>query len=128
MHWDGKLVPDTARCHDKYDRLPMLVSRNGTENLLAIPKLMSGSIQSMAFAVKKALNKRELQDKILAMSFDTSSNRTTNGACHIPKVRLKMELLWVHCRHHMLELVIGAVFNRAMEPSPGSDIKIFKQF
>ena len=79
MHWDGKLVPDT-------------------EKFLAIPKLTSGSRQSMAFAVREALNDRQLKDKILAMSFDTSSNKTTNGAYPFPKVQFKMELLWLHFR------------------------------
>ena len=38
---DGKLLPDSTGCQSKYNRLPVLVSYNGTEKLLAVPKLTS---------------------------------------------------------------------------------------
>jgi hypothetical protein len=36
--------------------------------------------------------------------------------------------LFLACRHHVLELVIGAVFNKCLGPSDGPDIRIFKRF
>ncbi|KAK0051716.1 DNA repair protein RAD51 3 [Biomphalaria pfeifferi] len=50
VHWDGKLLEDlTTREH--VDRLPILISGVGCEQLLAVPKLSSGTGESQATAV-----------------------------------------------------------------------------
>ena len=41
VHWDGKLLPDTAGGKDVYDRLPILVSYGDENKLLGVPKLTS---------------------------------------------------------------------------------------
>ena len=64
VHWDGKLLPDTAGCQNKYDRLPVLVSYGGPKKLLAVSKLTSGSRKSMALAVKEALNDGNQETKL----------------------------------------------------------------
>jgi len=130
VHWDGKLLSDTSGSQDKYDRLPVLVSYDGTEKLLSVPKLANASGQSMALEVKKSLDDWKLNDKIVAMSFDTTSSNTgrRKGACHLLEVELEKEILWLACRHHIFELIYGAAFNIALETSPGPDIEIFKHF
>ena len=83
----------------------------GTEKLLAVPKLTSRSEKSMALAVKEALNDWKLEDKVVAMSFDTTWSNTgqKNEAGHLFKVQLGKELLWLACRPHVFEVVIGAI-------------------
>ncbi|KAK0066935.1 hypothetical protein Bpfe_003670 [Biomphalaria pfeifferi] len=50
VQWDGKLLEDlTTREH--VDRLPILISGVGCEQLLAVPKLSSGTGESQATAV-----------------------------------------------------------------------------
>ena len=56
VHWDIKLLPGTAGSLNKYDRLPVLVSYGGTEKLLAVSKLTSGSGKFITLAVKEAPN------------------------------------------------------------------------
>ena len=70
----------------------MLVSYDGTKKLLAVSKLTSESGKSMALAVK-ALNDWELEDKVVAMDFDTTRSNTgqKNRACDLFEVQLGKE-------------------------------------
>ena len=64
------------------------------------------------------------------MSFDTTALNTgrKNGACILTEAKLEKHLLYFACRHHILELVIGAVFLTLVGPSQGPDILLFKKF
>ena len=42
VHWDGKILPE-MRGQGKVDRLPILVSGDGMEKLLGVPKLAAGT-------------------------------------------------------------------------------------
>lgn len=48
------------------------------------------------------------------------------GACALLEQKLENELLNLACRHHILEIVLEAVFGIVMGPSSGPDIGIFK--
>ena len=50
LHWDGKLMKDLTG-DEKVDRLPILVSGFGINQLLSIPKLPSGTGKAVAEAV-----------------------------------------------------------------------------
>jgi hypothetical protein len=50
LHWDGKLMQDLTG-DNKVDRLPIIVSGSGTEQLLCVPKLCSGTGLAMAEAL-----------------------------------------------------------------------------
>ena len=55
VHWDGKLMEDlTPREH--IDRLPVLISFGGEEQLLAVPKLLQGTGEAQADAIMTNLN------------------------------------------------------------------------
>ena len=50
VHWDGKVMEDlTTREH--VDRLPVLISGVGVEQLLGVPKLPSGTGEAQTAAV-----------------------------------------------------------------------------
>jgi len=54
VHWDGKLLPDiTGR--EVVDMLPILVTGDGLQQLLGVPKLSSGSGLAMATAITEYL-------------------------------------------------------------------------
>ena len=42
--------------------------------------------------------------------------------------KLEKDLLHLACRHHMMELILTAVFNESMGASSGPDVPIFKRF
>src|SRR6478609_12047720 len=112
------------------DRLPVIVSGAGIDQLLGVPKLPSGTGEAQASAVARALEEWGLIDRVSAMCFDTTSSNTgrVNGACVLLEQKLGKDLLYLACRHHMLELVLAAVFNDCMGVTSGPDVAIFKRF
>ena len=60
VHWDSKLLPGLTG-KEKIDRLPILVSGSGIEQLLTVPKLVNGSGEAVAAAVYAAIAAFEAQ-------------------------------------------------------------------
>ena len=56
VHWDGKIVP-AVNGGPADDHLPVLVSGNGVEKLLAVPSLPNGTGEATAIAVVTTLEK-----------------------------------------------------------------------
>ena len=124
-HWNGKILPEIFG-QGKVDRLPVLVSGDGTEKLLGVPKLYAGTGEQEAEAVYSLLKKWRLVDQVQAMSFDTTSGNTghVNGACTLLEKKIGRELLWLACRHHVMELILSKVFTVCCGPSSAPDIPI----
>lgn len=130
VHWDGKMMEDlTSREH--VDRLPVLVSGFGEEQLLGVPKLPSGTGQAQASAVLNSLDEWGLSARVAALCFDTTASNTGlhSGACTLIEQGLQKDLLYFACRHHVMELICGAAFEAALgSASTGPDILLFKRF
>lgn len=64
------------------------------------------------------------------MTFDTTASNTGkyNGACTFLEKMLGRNLINLACRHHVLEIVVAAIFNKLFEPSSGPNIKLFEKF
>ncbi|KAK2705869.1 hypothetical protein QYM36_016024 [Artemia franciscana] len=64
------------------------------------------------------------------MCFDTTSSNTgrISGACVLLEQKLGMELLSLACRHHIMELVIGAAFRVCMGSTSSPEVPLFKRF
>lgn len=65
------------------------------------------------------------------MCFDTTSANTGHlkGACTILEGKfVGRELLWLPCRHHIMEIILAKVFSLCFGPSSSPDIQIFKRF
>jgi hypothetical protein len=58
------------------DRLPVLVSGDGMDKLLGVPKVSSGTGENEATAVNKLVAEWQLIEKVQAMCFDTTSVNT----------------------------------------------------
>lgn len=131
VHWDGKLLPDiTGR--GKVDRLPVIVTGKGVEQLLGVRKLPSGTGQAQASAVVSCLDEWKLKDKVKGLCFDTMASNTgrKNGACILIEQALGRDLLNFACRHHVLEIMLEKVFTtlKIIYASSGPDIALFKRF
>jgi len=129
VHWDGKLMDDlTTKEH--VDRLPVLVSGLGVEQLLGVPKLPSGTGEVQAAAVVQCLNDWDIEDRVVALCFDTTASNTGRhqGACGLIEHKLQKDLLHTACRHHIMELIIGAAFDQMLGESTGPEITLFKRF
>jgi hypothetical protein len=128
IHWDGKLLEDISG-REVVDRLPILVSGEGVLQLLAVPKLPSGTGEASASAVYEASVSWGLCDKIKCMSFDTTAANTglRNGACTLLEQKMGRDMLWLPCRHHILEIVLEAVVTHSLGQSQAPEILLFKR-
>jgi len=82
VHWDGKILPEITG-FGEVGRLPVLVSGDGTEKLLGVSKVASGTSENEANAVYNLLQKIKVTVRVQAMSFDTTSVNTGRfrGVC-----------------------------------------------
>lgn len=75
VHWDGKLLTDIIGS-DTVDRLPIVLTSSGTEQLLGVPKIGSGTGLEQASAVYSTLNQWGVSPYIKALCFDTEPANT----------------------------------------------------
>lgn len=78
VHWDGKMLPDLT-VGEKVERVAILVTGSGTEQLLGIPKLVSPTGQSAATVVLQSLEDWKAVDQVKALCFDTTTTNTGKG-------------------------------------------------
>ncbi|GBP09739.1 hypothetical protein EVAR_81031_1 [Eumeta japonica] len=126
--WVGKLLHVLDVENLKEERLPIIATFDDREQLLAIPKLESSSVNHQAKAVSTAHFDYGLHDKVQIMWCDTSASNIGrfNGACANLEQTFKRELLLFACRHYVYELVL--VFETKMKPiSCSPNIQIFKK-
>ncbi|KAL4098132.1 hypothetical protein QTP88_022794 [Uroleucon formosanum] len=98
VHWDKKLLPALTG-KGLVDRLPIVASFNGHEQLLAF------------------------------CSDTTASNTgRLNGACVLLEQLLEREIVYLPCRHHIYEIVLKSVFDLKLSGTSGPDVAIFKRF
>ena len=129
LHWDGKLMGDLTG-DQKIDRLPIIVSGCGVDQILCVPKLDSGTGKAMADAMIDVLTDWGIKNRIKAISFDTTSSNTgrKNGACSLLEMQLQREVLYLACRHHIHEILLAEAFSITMGSSSGPEILLFKRF
>lgn len=75
LHWDGKILKDIIG-PKSVDRLPILLSVSGVEQLLGVPKMVKGDAESQTTAIITTLNKWKIGSHIKAMCFDTAAVNT----------------------------------------------------
>ena len=130
IHWDGKLLPELTG-KKKTDRLPIIISGKGVSQILSVAKLSSATGEAQAQAIYNALNEWDITDKVIGMSFDTTSANTGKhkGACALLEEKLRKKLFYFACCHHVMELIIGKVFHISMGiPSSSPEVPLFKRF
>ena len=129
IHWDGKLLPGLDVRSSKEERLPVLISFEEKELLLAVPKLDSSSGKGKAKAILDVLHFWNLDDQVQIMCCDTTASNTgcLNRACVLLEQRLETELLLFPC-HHIYELVLKSVLEAKIQVTNSPNIPIFKKF
>ena len=103
----------------KLTSFPLLSPGSGTEQLLCVPKLPSGTGKAVADALMETVSDWDTADKIKALSFDTTSAYTDrlNAAGTLFEQHLGRDLLHLACRHHILEIILEEAFSTTMGPS-----------
>ncbi|KAK2713260.1 hypothetical protein QYM36_009210 [Artemia franciscana] len=109
VHWDGKLIAGLTS-KEQVDQLPIIVSGKGVSQLLT--------------------EDWGITENICAMCFDTTSSNTGQlaGACVLLEQKIGKELLSFACRHHVMELLIGAVFQVCLGSTSAPQVPIFTHF
>ena len=115
------------------DRLPILVSGEGVIKLLAVPKLDTSTADVIATAIMDVVEDWELADRVRAFCFDTTAVNTgrVKGTCIQLEQKLHRPSFILHlaCRHHVLELVLPAVFSAfVQDTSRGPTIDLLQDF
>jgi len=113
LHWDGKLTED--RLGQKFEALSVVVSsvpRFTNGKVLGIQKIYNASGQSQAEAYYNLLKEWNLDDKVKALVFDTTSSNTgwKQGAAKLLEELMQRKVLYHACRHHVFELVLKSVW------------------
>ncbi|KAL4092416.1 hypothetical protein QTP88_026917 [Uroleucon formosanum] len=129
VHWDGKLLPALTG-KGLVDRLPIVASVNGHEQLLGVPALNTGTGSDQANAVYQTLVEWCLTENVQAFCSDTTASNTgrLNGACVLLEQLLEREIVYLPCRHHIYEIVLKSVFDLKLSGTSGPDVAIFKRF
>ena len=79
--------------------------------MLAVPVVADGKGRTQAQATAEALADWDCEENVVALCFDTTASNTgrVQGAVVQLEAMLGRQLLHFACRHHVLELVVGAV-------------------
>ena len=106
------------------------MSGKGISKLPSVAKLRSGTGCAQAAAAFNAVEDWGIAESIRAMFFDTTSSNTgrLTGACVLLEEKFERELLSQACRHHVMEHVIGSVFQVCMGSSSCPEFPLFKRF
>lgn len=90
MHWDCKLLPDITGKKETVDRIAVVITDDGEEILLGVPKIGSGTGKEQAEACLSTLNDWGLQNRVRGLVFDTTACNT--GLRNVPAPLLRMYL------------------------------------
>ena len=129
LHWDGKLLPALAGI-ETVDRLSILVTSEGKEQLLGVPEIPSSTGEAQATAVHDSVEKWGIEEKIQALCCDTTASNTgrVKGACRKLEILFGRDLLYLPCRHHIFELLLRVCFEALLGATSGPEMTLFKRF
>lgn len=130
IHFDGKLLPEIVGRGGLVERLPILVTHNGSEQLLGIPKIDGSHGDEIAEAVIFAILDWDLCNSVQAICCDTTSTNSgvDNGACALIEEHLGRDVMWLMCRHHISELLLKEVFQLRMPNTTEPNVPMFVKF
>jgi len=132
LHWDGKLTPTVTNLRVTEERVAVIVGDTFQLKLLGIPSYTKATDQScgeiIAGLTMKLMTERNYHDRIVNMTFDTTSSNTGHltAACIAIQGKLQRAVLWSGCRHHIGEVILSHVFaDLKIEPSKSPDSALF---
>ena len=127
VNFDAKLLTDLGG-FGSVNRLAINLVQEHSNQILAIAKTENGTGEVEARAVAAALEEWGLSGKVVASGFDTTSSNTGvhKGGCVILQGLLDRQILWLACRHHILELILRGAYHEVMGGSKAPTVALFK--
>ena len=115
--FDSKILPDTYG--NLADRVPIIISGLNVEKLLAIPKFSVSTGELKGSLVIEVLKEwKVVPDWLAGLCFDTTSFNTGHtGAITIIQQAYGKHLLFLVCRHYILEIILAAVLHQFFQSS-----------
>lgn len=94
------------------------------DQLLGAPIIPNGSGYSQATAVVEALDQWECKEQVVAQVSDTVGTNTgyNKGAAHYIELKLGRKLIYLACRHHLLEIIPKHLFDKLIEKSTSPEL------
>ncbi|KAK3922350.1 NAD kinase [Frankliniella fusca] len=128
VHYDGiKVEPLVSGVRRKLEeRLPVVVTGQDVNQLLAARVISSSSGEHTAAEVVRAIRDWDCADDIVAQCSDTPTGNTgyNIGAGVRIEAALGKKLLFFACWHHILDLIPQGLFDRMVEKSTSPDIGV----
>ena len=124
-HFDGKMLSNVVRT--RRECLPIVVSGLDIEKLLGIPEIPAGTGAQMGQKVVEFIHEWPgVEEHLAGLCFDTTASNTGshNGAITVIQKSMNQRILFLACRHHILEICANAVFD-AFFVSKGPNIELF---
>ena len=127
INFDGKLMKGLEG-YGKVNRLAVVLVQETENKLLCIAKMEQSTGSVEAEKIKEVLVEWGVAEKIIACGFDTTSSNTgvNKGCCVILQTLLNRQILWLACRHHIPELIIGAAFTTRFGDTKSPEVTLFK--
>ncbi|KAG8177771.1 hypothetical protein JTE90_010347 [Oedothorax gibbosus] len=127
--WDGKLVSHSS--NKDAERLAVLISCGDEEQLIGVPEIENSKRLSQAKAVFSEINKWGAAEKNRGDVFRhycCEYRLLERHVYFITTLFPKKHLLYLACRHHILELLLKAVFESKFGATTGPQPEMFKKF
>jgi hypothetical protein len=130
LHWDGKLLPDIVNTNETVDRIAVVVTGEGVEKLLGVPKIGSGTGREQADICVKVIDEWRIREHVRGLVFDTTSSNTGihKGASALIEEALGRDVVHIGCRHHIMEVILSRVFTTLFGATGGPEVGLFKRF
>ena len=127
LNFDGKLMKGFEG-FGKVNRLAVVLVQENENKLLCNAKMEQSTGMVEAETIKKVLVEWGVAEKIIACGFDTTSSNTgvNKGCCVILQTLLKRHILWLACRHHIPELIMGTAFKTFFGDTKSPEVTLFK--
>lgn len=127
LHWDGKIVPGDN------ERLAVLIAglpahREG--KLLGVPVIADGTGTTQATVTHAVIQEWSVENAIVGLVFDTTASNSgwKNGVCVKLETLLGKKVFYFACRHHVLERILCAVWQKLFGATSSPDTPEFKDF
>ena len=126
INFNGKLLPSLGG-FGKVNRLAVVLVQDEENKILAITKTSNSTGKVEAEKVKEILDNWSVTEKIIECGFDTTAANTGlyKGACTILQQLLRRQILWMACRHHILELVVRSTFKHLFGETNSPEVTLF---
>ena len=128
--WPSRPRPRTSKCVLEDVLEDVLEAKDVLEDSTSAPHILSGIGKDHANVCIELLYKWNIAEQVRGLVFDTTASNTGiyTGACTLIEKALGRELVWVACRHHIMEVVLSSVFKAVMGDTTGPCVEVFKRF